>query len=232
MNYQLNLDQTSKQILESETAGGGEVIWWAGKPNPLSIAKDKFQLSQALFGIVFIGVAIFIFNRFLEFSSNFSPGPFNEGIPALFPYFFGAIFIFIVFNAFKSFLTPVWELIGSFFTIYAITNQRAMIIQRLPRKSVASYQPKDFDEINRVGNDRIGDVYFSKQTIIQNQNNSVSFGRGNSAGDINFGRTSGPRIDIPIGTSSSSRVVRGGFIGVSDPHEVEDLLLNLAKNID
>ncbi|MFK7800460.1 MAG: hypothetical protein AB8G95_02405 [Anaerolineae bacterium] len=232
MNYKLNLDQASQQILEEEAAGGDETIWWAGKPNPMSIAKSKFQISQLLFAVVFVGIAIFIFNRFIEFSSNFSSGPFNEGIPTLFPYFFGAIFLFVVLNALRTFLNPLWELIGAFFTVYAITNQRALIIQRLPRKSVTSYQPKDFDEIKRVGNDKIGDVFFSKQTATRAQSNSISFGRGSSVGDINFGRNSGPRIHIPLGSGSTSRVFRGGFIGVSNPRDVEDMLMSLAKNSD
>jgi len=232
MNYKLNLDQKSQEILEEETAGGGETIWWAGKPSPFSIAKSKFQISQLLFAVVFISMAIFIFNRFIELSADFSSGPFNDGLPTLFPYFFGAIFLFIMLNALKTFLSPLWELIGAFFTVYAITNQRAMIIQRLPRKSVTSFRPQDFHEIKRIGNDRLGDVFFSKSTITQTQSNTISFGGGNRIGTSNFGRNSGPQINIPIGSGSTSRVIRSGFIGITSPREVEDMLVSLAQSAE
>ena len=226
MNYQFNLDQATQQIIDEETAGGGETVWWAGKPSPFSMIRSRFSLTQAIFPIFFIGVFVFIGRQFLQV---FSSGSFSRGMPAFFPYFFIAIFLFIAFTALKSFLSPLWDLIGSFFTVYVITNQRAMIIQRLPRKSVKSYLPKDFDNVQRIGNDHRGDVLFSSKTITVTKSNSIGFGNNDQYG---HNRSRGD-FNIPLGSrTSQTHISRDGFFGVSNPREVEDMLLSLAKTAE
>ena len=232
MNYQFNLDQAAQQIIEEETAGGGETVWWADKPNPVSMIRSRLSLTQIIFPIFFFAILIFIGRQFLEVFSSFSSNSFGGGMPAFFPYFFIAIFLFIAFTALKSFLSPLWDLIGSFFTVYVITNQRAMVIQRLPRRSVTSYLPKDFDNIQRIGNDQRGDVLFSSKTTTIQQSNSIGFGNNND--QFGHNRSGGGfNINIPLGSSTArTRTTRGGFFGVSNPREVEDMLLSLAEAAD
>ena len=98
-----------------------------------------------------------------------------------------------------------------------MTNKRAVIIKRLPRRSVQSYFPRDFDGIERQGNDDVGDVYFSKRAVAVQPRERFEQHSGGLR--INLGDVGGSRF----------RMLRTGFLAVQNPREVEDLLLSLAE---
>ncbi|MEM8856874.1 MAG: hypothetical protein AAGD96_01050 [Chloroflexota bacterium] len=222
MYYLNDLDDRSRQVVEEEISRSGETLWWVGKPKPLGILRAKFSFFQLIFGVFFFGVVFFMLRQFLDTFNSFSNSSLFDrgGFGQFFPYFFLFILGFIIFNGLRSIFSPVWEAIGSFSTIYAITNNRAVIIKQLPRKSVMSYYPTDFEGIERTGNDDLGDVTFAKKTITVNNNQSHSKG----GFSISFGGRNSSR--------GYTRIVRTGFIAVSQPREVEEILASLVESAD
>ena len=134
MNFGFDVDLESMRLVEDEVNSAAENVWWVGKPNPWGIAKSQVSIFQLGFMLFFFGVLFFIGRTFLEtfgsMSSSFGSSPFGgppDQIFRLFPYFFGLIFVLILFNALRVFLEPVWQVVGSFFTVYAITNKRCLL---------------------------------------------------------------------------------------------------------
>ncbi|MEM9776224.1 MAG: hypothetical protein AAF902_16725 [Chloroflexota bacterium] len=220
MYYLNDLDNRSRQIVEDELNQSGETLWWVGKPQPWGTLWANFSLSQIIFGVCFFGIAIFIFRQFMAVFEGFSSmNSFGLGrVGQYFPYLFLLIFGLIIFNGLKTILTPIWKAIASFYTIYAVTDKRAMIIRWLPRKSVRSYYPQDFDDIERIGDDMLGNVTFTKKTI------SVDSGHTYSKGSFTI------RFGGQGSYGQSTQEVLMGFTAVSRPREVEDVLKSLVES--
>ena len=222
MYYLNDLDDRSRQIVEEEVNRSGESLWWVGKPQPFGIFRAKFSIFQLIFGLFFFGVIYFMFNQFM---TMFGPLPFGRSggfgqfgnAPSFFPYLFLGVLAFIALSGLRTLLSPLWAAIGSLFTIYAITSNRAMIINRFPRMSVTSYYPQDFASIQRTGNDSVGNVTFAQNSITIQDNHSRSSG----SFTINFGNPN---------RGSSVRQVRVGFLAVSRPREVEEILGSLVES--
>ena len=215
MYYLNDLDDRSKQIVEDELSQSSETLWWVGKPQPLGTLWANFNIFQIIYGIVFLGVALFILRQLMAVLDGLSRMDAFGGFGEYIPYLLWLCFGFIIFNGLKTIFAPFWEAITALFTIYAVTDQRAMIIRWLPRKSVRSYYPQDFDGIERIGDDALGNVTFAKKTI------AVDSGRTYSNGSFTI------RLGGQGSYSQSERVVRTGFIAVSRPREVEEVLKSL-----
>jgi hypothetical protein len=164
----------------------GERIAWIGRPIPWLPARSS--LPMALFGIPFTAFALFWTAAAGGFAFRHGPGP-----PSFFP-MFGLIFVVV---GLGLLLSPLWAFRKATRTIYAITDQRALIIEPdlWGHAIVQSFEPRQLAYLERHQ-------------------------RGDGSGDLVFRREH-------RGSGRSHHMVAIGFLAVADVREAEDRVREL-----
>jgi hypothetical protein len=215
----MNFDNDTSAIrpVAEAALSAGERLYWVGRPNPLRSMRSN--LVQPFFGLVWMAVVYFMFTKFSSFNSGFHFS--NSGFTLIFQLVF---FIFLL-AGLRMVFSPVWNYFKARSTVYAVTDERAMIINRLPVQSVRSYSARNIQKVERRGSDDEGDVIFGSETHSYMDTNMNNQGSGLN---INFGDGG---TNIGFGNTSRTRTVTTaiGFFGISQPREVESLLLDLIQ---
>jgi hypothetical protein len=162
----------------------------------------------------------FIFTQFRSFGSSFrsATGSFSTIMQLMLMVFF-LIGLSMIFS-------PVWKYLKARFTVYAITDERALIINRLPTQTVGSYSTRKIQKVERRGSDFEGDVIFGSETrTYTNQS------RSNRGGvNISFDED-GPKVNLG-GSRTRTVTIPIGFFGIQQPRMVENLLLDVVQRTD
>jgi hypothetical protein len=147
----------------------GESLYWTGVADPARAAMAA--LPAALFGIPFAGFAAFWINaayhgtHAMHKSANSFTGAFS-----FFP-LFGVPFFLV---GLGIILAPLWAYLNGRSTVYAVTNQRVMVISGGSTRSVKSCTPADIVSVDyRERPDGSGDIAI-RTTAQTRSNNSVS----------------------------------------------------------
>jgi Bacterial PH domain len=164
------MNPNDAQLRAQSELQSGESLYWTGTADPVRASLSA--LPAALFGIPFAGFAIFWITQAYHATSMMSKSAHNSFASGfrVFP-LFGLPFLLI---GLGIVLAPVWALLKSGSTVYAVTNQRVMIISGGSTRSVKSVTPADIVSIDhRERPDGSGDIVI-QTTGTMRTNNSVS----------------------------------------------------------
>ena len=189
----LNGSTDSIRPVAEAALSGVERLYWEGSPNPMNAARRN--LSRPLVGLFWTAMVYFMYTKF-ALSKSFA-GDFS----IIFKLILAAFFLVGI----GMILSPAWNYIKARYTVYAITDERAMIIRRLPKQTVQSYSIRNMENIERHGSDREGSVVFGRETII-----------------VTNRRAGG-------GSQTQTMVVPVGFFGIAQPREAERILLDIMQ---
>jgi hypothetical protein len=146
-----------EKILEAELRSG-EHVAWCQQPNPDALARKS--LSTFLLGIPFTGFALF----WIYAASGGSDHSTSQkgSWPLWFPLLWGGMFVVFGLRFLLSPLTAYWKALR---TVYAITDQRAMIITApFWKRTVFTFFYQQLVETHRVENEKgCGDIIFHRQ---------------------------------------------------------------------
>lgn len=148
----------------------GESLYWTGVADPGRAALTA--IPAALFGIPFAGFALFWMSAAYRGTSAIHKSANNgfTGVFSLFP-LFGLPFLLI---GLGIVFAPLWAYLKGLSTVYAVTNQRVLIISGNASRSVKSCTPADIVSVDhRERPDGTGDVLIRTNAQIRT-NNSVS----------------------------------------------------------
>lgn len=149
----------------------GESINWTGCANPGRAALSA--LPAALFGIPFAGFALFWMTMAFHATSAASHASHNSITTgfSVFP-LFGVPFLLV---GLAIVLAPLWAYLKGTTTVYAVTNQRVMVISGSTSRAVKSYTPADILSVeHRERPDGSGDIVLVTNAITRSGNNMVS----------------------------------------------------------
>ena len=213
----MNIDYQTDSIrpVAEAVLSPGERLYWVGRPNPIRLMRNN--LMRPLFGLFWVGMVYFMFTQFSSFGSGFRSAP--SGFMTFFQLLLGVFFLV----GLGMIFSPLWNYVKAHFTVYALTDERAMIISRLPIRSIKSYSARSIDKVERRGTDDEGDVIFGSETRTYTNNSrnnqggvNINFGEGGT--NVNFGNNRTRTVTVPI-----------GFLGIQQPREVENLLLDMIQ---
>ena len=173
--------------LEMELRSGERMIWSA-QPIPKSFQRGSW-------GLVLFGIPWTAFSIFWVGAASFGTWKVGNGWFSLFP-LFGLPFVLIGIGMLTS---PYWMRKKATRTLYAITDQRAIVLSQgfRGRMTIQSFAPTELQSTSREeNNDGSGDIIFTTRTW------------RDSDGD--------------------RRTQRTGFTGVPDVKRVEELIRELA----
>lgn len=144
-----------QQIAANEVAPEGESVAWCGRPNPIRMMRKMMPI--VLFAIPWTAFSLF----WVYAASGFQFFPdFSEGGFAFFP-LFGVPFVLI---GLGMFLSPVYQYVKAFRTIYIITDKTARIVVSGRTKKVNTYSRADIETIQRTEKkDGSGDLIFKNE---------------------------------------------------------------------
>ncbi|HVH72051.1 MAG TPA: hypothetical protein VNB49_13185 [Candidatus Dormibacteraeota bacterium] len=149
----------------------GESLYWTGCANPGRAALSA--LPASIFGIPFAGFALFWITtayRATNAASSSTHNAFTNGF-RVFP-LFGVPFLLM---GLAIVLAPLWAFLRSGSTVYAVTNQRVMVISGSTSRSVKSYTPADILSVeHRERPDGSGDIVLLTNAITRSGNNMAS----------------------------------------------------------
>lgn len=157
------------QLRAQSELQSGETLYWTGTANPARAALTA--LPAAFFGIPFAGFALFWMKGAYQASSHLSKSPnaFAKGF-SVFP-LFGLPFLII---GLSIVLAPLWAYLKGRSTVYAVTNQRVMVISGGGSRTVKSFTPADIVSVeHRERADGTGDVVICTNGVMRS-NNSTS----------------------------------------------------------
>ena len=158
------------QLRAQSELQSGESLYWTGTADPARAAISA--LPATIFGIPFAGFALFWISQAYHATSALSQSShnaFTDGF-RVFP-LFGLPFLFVGLGVI---LTPLWAFLKAGSTVYAVTNQRVMVITGGASRSVKSYTPADIVSVeHRERPDGSGDIAILT-TGTTRTNNSVS----------------------------------------------------------
>jgi hypothetical protein len=146
----------------------GESLYWTGVADPARAAVSA--LPAALFGIPFAGFAAFWINAAYHGTHAFhkSGGNSFTGAFSFFP-LFAVPFLLI---GLGIILAPLWAYLSGRTTVYAVTNQRVMVISGSSTRSVKSCTPADIVSVDHLERaDGSGDIII--RTTAQTRSNNV-----------------------------------------------------------
>ena len=159
------------QLRAQSELQSGESLYWAGTADPRRAAFAA--LPTAIFGIPFAGFALFWVTQAYHATSAMSKSgnnSFTNGF-RLFP-LFGIPFLFV---GLGIILAPLWVFLKGASTVYAVTNQRVMIISGGTSRSVKSFTPADIVSVeHRERPDGSGDIVIQTNALTRGNNNLVS----------------------------------------------------------
>lgn len=189
-------DPNVEQLVQPELMTG-EKLLWAGKPSPWRHAL--LNISLPIFGLVLTAFGIFIYSQFTAqvLRSTSLGRPSSTGFSTMFQFI---IFIFIGAGIGMS-LSPIWRFIKALSLVYAITDQRALLIEKFPVNAVRAYSASDMSGLQRKGNEAQGDLIFAREVSYRRENDQVTQ------------RRTTRRVITPI-----------GFFGIANPRAVSEIM--------
>jgi hypothetical protein len=159
------------QLRAQSELQSGESLYWSGTADPGRAALSA--LPATLFGIPFAGFALFWITQAYHATSALSKSShdaFTGGF-RVFP-LFGLPFLVI---GFGIILAPLWAFLKGGSTVYAVTNQRVMVITGSTNRSVKSYTPADILGVeHRERRDGSGDIVLLTNAVTRSNNNFTS----------------------------------------------------------
>lgn len=168
-----NLTSAQHSRIEDELYAQEEILW-AGTPTPLrALGGGSLVSAGASAGILVLVLGIIFTFRSMAFSGF-------EGMPMMGPP--PAIFTLITLIMALTFglvlLSPLWQWLNARNTLYAITNQRILILDGVLSQNATSYHAADIERIERrtYGNGR-GDIIFRRETRSRRYRTSGGFRR-------------------------------------------------------
>ncbi len=164
------MNPNDAQLRAQSELQSGESLYWTGTADPRRAAIAT--LPATLFGISFAGFALFWITQAYHATSAMSKSTNNSFAHGfqVFP-IFGLPFLLV---GLGIILTPLWTFLKGSSTVYAVTNQRVMIISGGSNVSVKSYTPADILNVeHRERPDGSGDIMI-QTTGTMRTNNSVS----------------------------------------------------------
>jgi hypothetical protein len=183
-------------LVDAELAKG-ETIAWIGQPIPWRFACSSIPI--ALFGVPFTAFAFF----WIAGASGFRfPGSSNAFS------FFPLFGIPLVLVGLGMLLSPLWMLYRAGQIVYAVTDRRALVIERslLGRVTIRSFEPARLTDVTRTQYaDGSGNLIFLREY----------------------------RPDPRYGANGRrGRFFEVGFLAIPDVKEAEDRLRELARRAD
>jgi hypothetical protein len=169
----------------------GEKLTWAEFPNPMALARRDAPMSWI--GIPFTAFAIF-WTWTASHTVERAGSPFLEFFPL-----WGLMFVVI---GLSILLRPLWSALKARSTVYAITDQRALIISGVRSRRVESFEPDSQGNLERTE-------------------------RRDGSGDIILRRAITTAWRGPL-SYRSNMTPAVGFFGVPEVRRVEDALRKLA----
>jgi hypothetical protein len=160
----------AQQRAQSELQSG-ESLYWTGTADPARAALSA--LPAAIFGIPFAGFALFWITQAYHASSAMSKSSHNAFTSGfqVFP-LFGVPFLLV---GVGIVLAPLWAFLKGGSTVYAVTNQRVMVITGTSTRSVKSFTPADILSVeHRERPDGSGDIVLVTNAMTRGNNNFVS----------------------------------------------------------
>jgi Bacterial PH domain len=157
------------QLRAQSELQSGESIYWTGIADPARAAISAIPAS--LFGIPFAGFALFWVTQAYRATSHMSHS--SNSLAKGFGFFplFGVPFLLIGLGVI---LSPLWAYLRGSSTVYAVTNQRVMIITGNSSRTVKSLTPADIIGVDyRERPDGSGDIAIQTNAIVRT-NNSIS----------------------------------------------------------
>ena len=164
------MNPSDAQLRAQSELQSSENLYWTGIADPARAAISA--LPAAVFGIPFAGFALFWITQAYRATSHISHNSnnsFANGF-SVFP-LFGVPFLLIGLGVI---LAPLWAYLKGSSTVYAVTNQRVMIITGNGSRTVKSLTPADIVGVDyRERPDGSGDIAIQTNSIIRT-NNSMS----------------------------------------------------------
>jgi len=191
-------------VLERELEEGEELLWF-GQPSTQSRNRPAPTRVFIILGSVFSGVGLILLIPGILFLSVF--GLFNGGLPLTIT---GGTFLLMGLIYTIVAITLRLRLKN---TIYAITNQRIIVLTTGRNTIVDSYSKKDIGPITRIEQaDGVGDIFFTANRGGYNYNYNYSY--------------NGKSSNSSSGSSSNwnSNHNKGQLLGVIGVREVERLI--------
>jgi len=155
------------QLRAQSELQSGESLYWTGTADPGRAAISA--LPAAVFGIPFAGFALFWMNTAFHATSAMHRSSNNAFANSfsVFP-FFGLPFLLV---GMGIVLAPLWAYLKGRSTVYAVTNQRVLVISGSNSRSVKSYMPNDILGVeHRERADGSGDIVILTNAITRTNN--------------------------------------------------------------
>jgi hypothetical protein len=184
-----------------------ETVQWIGVPNPMSAARKARK--ESIVGVIWTGLLIFMYTRFRAVNAQpavIMPG--DLGGPSSFGTLFTTILIVMMLIGVGIILMPFWRYLKAKNLVYAVTNQRALIINRVSANGVQTYSPGQIRFVKTSGDQAEGDVIFDRHSKKVRELESVP------GSDRMVSRTRTVTVQI-------------GFFDIPEPDKVAHLLLAL-----
>jgi Bacterial PH domain len=159
------------QLRAQSELQSGESLYWTGTADPVRAALSA--LPAAIFGIPFASFALFWISQAYHATSAMSKSS-NNAFTSGFRVFplFGLPFLIV---GLGIILAPLWAFLKGSGTVYAVTNQRVMIIAGTRSRSVKSYTPADILGVeHRERPDGSGDIVLLTNAVTRSNNNFTS----------------------------------------------------------
>lgn len=151
------MDSTRAQLLIQQELEAGEILLWAGAPNPKRHLWTNLPI--VLFGIPWTAFSIFWVVMAFSMGGHAPNEP--TGFRIFFP-LFGVPFILIGLGLLS---TPYWAYRNALNTAYAVTSKRLIILVNGKSRRVQSFLPADIGLLERSEKqDGSGDLIFSRKT--------------------------------------------------------------------
>lgn len=182
-----------------------ETVQWIGVPNPMSAARKARK--ESVVGVIWTGLLAFMYTRTMNTPrAVLMPG--DLGKPNSFDALFSTVLIAMMLIGVGIILMPLWRYLQAKNLVYAVTNQRALILNRLSANGVQAYAPGQIRFVNTEGDDTEGDVIFDRRSK-----------------RVTYLETRPGRKHMVSRTRTET--VQIGFFNISDPQKVARLLLAL-----
>ena len=163
MHSQTDIQNHPAYPLVQQTISGQETLRWVETPDPIHAIRNTWIASA--FGLGFAGVVSYIFSHISAINNRtpLSMQP-NMGIKVA----TSLVLIVFIIVALRFIFAPLWEYLIAKGKVYAITDQRAIIIEQFPSYKQTSYYPSEIKFVQIRGRE-IGDIIFDSKmkTVIQ-----------------------------------------------------------------
>lgn len=152
---------SERERIASNELSSGETLLWTGAPDPSRMARPTWGL--CMFGVLWTAFTIFFWVL-----SNGSPASQSSGVASGWTWnaFSSQLFplVFVIIGLFMT-LSPAITYWMALKTVYAVTNQRLLIIEQGTKRSTRSFDRSAINVLECVERlDGSGDVTFSQST--------------------------------------------------------------------